>query len=112
MKQVFAEGYGDTMIDDPARTAITWAQYQHLYAPFYTFQYAIGISAAAALANGVLAGQDKAAENYLNFLKASGSLYTMDLFQLAGVDMDSPAPARAAFAGLSAMVDQLEALAA
>jgi oligoendopeptidase F len=111
VKAYYAEGYGDTMTDDPDRTAITWAQYLHLYYPFYTFQYAIGISAASFLANGVLAGKKDAAENYLDFLKAGGSMYTMDLFNLAGVDMASPEPVKAAFEVLSDMVDQLEALA-
>jgi len=110
MKQYYAEGYGETMTDDPDRTAITWAQFGHLYFPFYTFQYGVGISAATALANGVRAGKEGAAENYLSFLKAGGSKYTMDLFSLAGVDMTSPAPVEAAFKVLSDMVDQLEAL--
>jgi len=111
MKQYYAEGYGDTMTDDPERTAITWAQFGHLYYPFYTFQYGVGISAATALANGVKAGKDGAADNYLAFLKAGGSLYTMDLFNLAGVDMASPASVEDAFKTLSDMVDQLEKLA-
>jgi len=111
MKDYFAEGYGDTMTDDPDRTAITWAQYVHLYYPFYTFQYAVGISAASALSNGVLTGKKDAGENYLNFLKSGGSMYTMDLFNLAGVDMASPEPAKAAFKVLSKMVDQLDELA-
>ena len=42
------------MTDDPERTAITWAQFVHLFIPFYTFQYAVGISAATALANGLV----------------------------------------------------------
>jgi oligoendopeptidase F len=112
MKQYYAEGYGETMTDDPERTSITWAQYGHLYYPFYTFQYGVGISAAAALANGVKAGKPGATENYLSFLKAGGSLYTMDLFNLAGVDMASPAPVEDAFKVLSDMVDQLETLTA
>lgn len=111
MKEFYAEGYGDTMTDDAERTAITWAQYAHLYYPFYTFQYAVGTSAATALANGVMAGKKDATENYLKFLKAGGSMYTMDLFKLAGVDMASPEPVEAAFKVLSDMVDHLERLA-
>jgi len=110
-KEYFAEGYGDTMTDDPERTAITWAQYSHLYYPFLTFQYSVGISAATALASQVRAGKKDAAESYVAFLKSGSSLYTMDLFKLAGVDMTSPAPVEAAFKVLSDMVDQLETLA-
>jgi oligoendopeptidase F len=112
MAGLFAEGYGDTLTDDPQRTAITWAQFSHLYEPYYTFQYAIGISAAHALAGQILAGSSGAVDNYLNFLKAGSSLYTMDLFELAGVDMTRPAVAEKCFGVLADLVDRLENLAA
>ena len=110
MLEKFSEGYGETMSDDPERTAITWATFLHLYMPFYTFQYAIGISAAHAVSDKVRAGEPGAAENYLAFLKAGGSLYTMDLFKLAGVDMAAPEPVEKAFEELKANVDMLEKL--
>jgi len=112
MLDLYAEGYGETMEDDLERTGITWAQFLHLYSPFYTFQYAIGISAAHYLADDILSGSPGADEQYLEFLKAGGSLYTMDLFKLAGVDMSSPEPVNKAFKELADMVDQLEELAA
>jgi oligoendopeptidase F len=110
MQELYAEGYGETMKDDPARTGITWAQFLHLYEPFYTFQYAIGISAADTLAAKILAGEKGMAERYIKFISAGGSLYSMDLFQLAGVDMSTPAPVEASFMELSQLVDQLEEL--
>lgn len=110
MADLYAEGYGDTMADDRARTSITWAQFGHLYSPFYTFQYGIGISAAHALAERVLAGSQEAVDNYLNFLKAGVSLYVTDLFKLAGVDMTEPGPVEKAFAVLADLVDRLDSL--
>ncbi|MGD8404181.1 MAG: M3 family oligoendopeptidase [Anaerolineales bacterium] len=112
MLGLFAEGYGETMKDDPARTGITWAQFLHLYEPFYTFQYAIGISAADALAAKIMANAKGMAERYIEFISAGGSLYTMDLFQLAGVDMTTPVPVESSFRELARLVDQLEALGA
>jgi len=111
MANLFTEGYGDTMVDDPERTAITWAQFPHLYFPFYTFQYAVGISAAHALAEKVLAGDRQAAEDYLKFLSAGGSQYSIDLFNLAGVDMTTSEPIEKAFDVLADMIAQLEILA-
>jgi oligoendopeptidase F len=111
MADLFAEGYGDTMSDDRQRTAITWAQFSHLYTPYYTFQYAIGISAAHALAEQVLAGDGAAADHYLDFLKAGSSLYQMDLFKLAGVDMTKPDVVEKTFGVLSDLVRRLENLA-
>ncbi len=110
-RDLFAEGYGETMIDDPPRTALTWAQYLHLYIPYYTFQYSVGISTAHALANRVISKGSGAAQDYLKFLAAGGSLYPMDLFNLAGTDMASPKPVEQAFAVLGDLVDRLESLA-
>jgi oligoendopeptidase F len=110
MKDIYAAGYGETMTDDPERTATTWAQFGHLYVPYYTFQYAVGISAADMLTAKIRSGEPGAAENYLNFIRTGTSMYTMDQFRLAGVDMTSPEPVKAAFGVLASMVDQLEKL--
>jgi oligoendopeptidase F len=52
MSGLYAEGYGTALSDDSRRTSITWATFGHLYEPYYTFQYATGISAAHALCGG------------------------------------------------------------
>lgn len=111
MADLFAEGYGDKMAMDKERVGITWAAFHtHLYSNFYVYQYATGISAAHALANGVLAGHPGAAEKYLAFLKAGGSMYPLDALNLAGVDMATPEPIETTFGVLASYVDQLEKL--
>jgi oligoendopeptidase F len=111
MTNLFAEGYGESLVDDRERTQMTWAQFGHLYSPFYTFQYSIGISAAHALAVDVLNDTEDARQNYLAFLEAGSSRYAMDLFELAGVDMTKPEPVEKTFGVLSDLVDRLEKLA-
>jgi oligoendopeptidase F len=111
MSGFFAEGYGDTMSDDPERTATTWGQFLHLYMPFYSFQYSVGISAAHALAeDDILAGEAGAAGRYLDFLSAGWSHYAPNLFKLAGVDMTEPQPVIKTFGVLEKLVDRLESL--
>jgi len=110
MADLFAEGYGDTFTDDRTRTGITWATFGHLYEPFYTFQYATGISAAHALANDIQAGKEGAAEAYRQFLAAGSSLYPLDVLKLAGVDMTTPEAVEKTFAVLGELVDRLESL--
>jgi len=111
MADLFAEAYGPDFSFDRERVGITWAQFSHLYAPFYVYQYATGISGAHALARGVLAAEDGAAERYLDFLRAGGSEYPLDVLRRAGVDLTSPEPVEETFAVLSSLVDRLEALA-
>lgn len=108
MRDLYAEGYGDTMTDDPERTAITWAQFLHLYEPYYTFQYATGISAAHALAEDILAGDEAAARRYMDFLKVGGALYPLDALKLAGVDMTTPEAVEKTYGVLARLVDRLE----
>jgi len=108
MAGLFAEGYGETLKDDPKRTGLTWATFLHLYMPYYTFQYAIGIGAAHALGERILDGSSSAAKDYLAFLKAGGSHYTMDLFNLAGVNMATPEPVISAFKVMEENIELLK----
>ena len=96
---------------DRERVGITWAQFHtHLYSNFYVYQYATGIAGANHLAGRVAAGDPKAVDAYLAFLKSGGSMYPLEGLQLAGVDMTSPEPVEAAFATLARMVSRLEEL--
>ncbi len=111
MANQFAEGFGDEVVIDRERVGITWAEFHtHLYSNFYVYQYATGISAAHALADGILAGKRGAAENYLSFLKAGGSVYPLEALQLAGVDMTAPTAVETTFNVLASYVDRLEQL--
>jgi oligoendopeptidase F len=113
MADLFTEAYGDGVVVDRARTGITWAEFStHLYMNFYVYQYATGISGAHALAGKILAGEEGAAERYLEFLRAGSSLFPLDVLKRAGVDLTTPAPVEETFAVLAALVDRLEALVA
>ncbi|MDP9381915.1 MAG: oligoendopeptidase F [Chloroflexota bacterium] len=111
MTNLFREAYGEEVEIDADRVGITWAQFPtHLYANFYVYQYATGLSGAHALAEKVLAGEPGAAENYLAFLRSGSSLYPLDALKLAGVDLSSPEPVQQTFDVLSGLVDRLERL--
>jgi oligoendopeptidase F len=106
----FAEGYGEDVAYEHDRIGITWAQFQHMYMNFYVFQYATGISAAHALVKGIREGGQTEVEDYLNFLRAGGSVYPLDALKTAGVDMTSSEPVGQAFKAMAGYVDRLEAL--
>jgi oligoendopeptidase F len=111
MADLFSEAYGPDMVVDREREGSVWMQFStHLYSNFYVYQYATGISGAHALAEKVLSGTDEARENFLNFLKAGGSMCPLDALKLAGVDLSKPDPVEKTFQVLSSMVDQLENL--
>ena len=110
MADLYAEGYGPGVELDRERVGITWAQFGHLYEPFYVYQYATGIAGAHALARGVLDGEAGAAERYLEFLSSGDSMYPLDALRRAGVDLTSPEPVEEAFAVLASLVDRIEQL--
>jgi oligoendopeptidase F len=105
-----AEGFGDEMALDRERVGIGWATFPHLYADYYVFQYATGISGAHALSNRILSGVPGAAEAYLGFLRAGGSMYPLDALRMAGVDLAGPQPVEETFQVLSRLIDRLEQL--
>jgi oligoendopeptidase F len=109
LADLLAEGYGGEVALDRERDGITWAEFNHLFSNFYVFQYTTGISAAHALARGVLAGGD-AAERYLAFLRAGNALYPIDALKLAGVDITAPDPIEQAFQVLDDTITRLEQL--
>jgi len=110
MADLFEEGFGGEVENQRNRIGIIWATFGHLYANFYVFQYATGISAAHALSRRVLTGGPAAAEAYLGFLKSGSSDYALNVLNKAGVDLTTPEPVEATFEILRDYVDRLDAL--
>lgn len=110
MAERFSEGLGSEMDIDRDRIGITWATFGHLYVPFYTFQYATGISGAHAFAKAILEGEANAVERYLDFLRAGGSDYPLNVLKTAGVDLSVPDTVESTFEVLAGLIDRLESL--
>ena len=111
MADLFSEGFGGQMNLDRERVGITWGTFTtHLYIDYYSFQYAIGISAANAIAKRILDGMPDAANDHINFLKAGSSKPPMEVFKIAGVDMTSTKPIEEAFKVLGEYIDRLDEL--
>jgi oligoendopeptidase F len=110
MAGLFAEGFGPNFNMDRQRVGMIWSTFGHLFNDYYVYAYATGISAAHSLAGGVLRGEPKAVENYLDFLRAGSSDYSLNVLRKAGVDMASPAAVEETFGVLESYVDRLEEL--
>lgn len=110
MADLFQEAYGDKVQIDRQRVGINWATFSHLYADYYVYQYATGISGAYALSKRIQSGEPDAVDNYLSFLKAGSSMYPLEALKMAGVDLTEPEPVEKTFAVLADMVERLEIL--
>ncbi len=82
----------------------------HFYNAFYVYKYATGIAAAITLAKRVTGGGPRERERYLDFLRAGGSKFPLDLLRDAGVDLTSPAPVATAMERFKTLVADLEEL--
>ena len=66
-----------------------WERIPHFYYDFYVYKYAIGLSCACYIVDGILNGRENARENYLKFLSSGGSMYPADELKIAGIDITS-----------------------
>ncbi len=82
----------------------------HFYRAFYTYKYATGLSAAIALARGLVNGARAARDAYRNFLEGGCSKFPLDLLRDAGVDMERPQAVETALEHFGSCVDELEQL--
>ncbi len=80
----------------------------HFYRAFYVYKYATGLSAAMALAQGVLKKGGAATQSYLQFLKSGGRSYPIENLDQAGVDMSQPQAIRNAMQVFVTVLDQVE----
>ena len=105
--EILAGFWGDAVeIDDGAR--MTWMRQPHYYMGLYPYTYSVGLVAATAMAGRVADEGPAAVQRWLQVLKAGGTMKPMELLQLAGIDLSSPEPIRAAVAYVRSLVDELE----
>ncbi|HSB00018.1 MAG TPA: oligoendopeptidase F [Anaerolineales bacterium] len=110
MADLFAEGFGPDFDLDRERLGMTWSTFGHLFADYYVYAYATGISGANALAGRILRGEPNAVENYLGFLKSGNSDYSLNVLMKAGVDLTTPQAVEETFAVMEGYIDRMEKL--
>ncbi|HRQ23935.1 MAG TPA: oligoendopeptidase F [Anaerolineales bacterium] len=110
MADLFTEGFGPKVKIDRPRVGMVWSTFQHLFADYYVYQYATGISGAHALSGRILRGEPNAAEDYLGFLKAGSSDYALNVLKKAGVNLTTPKAVEETFAVMESYIDRLEEL--
>ncbi|MFB6111886.1 MAG: oligoendopeptidase F [Halobacteriaceae archaeon] len=87
-----------------------WMRIPHFYYNYYVYQYATGISAAAALVEDIHEEGQPAADRYLEFLSRGSRKYPLELLREAGVDMTTAEPIESATAIYGEYLDEMAAL--
>ena len=106
-RELLAAHFGEHLVLDDA-LGLECLRIPHFYSAFYVYKYATGISAAIALANRVMLGDEGACNDYLRFLTLGGSRFPLDELTAAGVDMRSPEPVAQAIAHFGRLVETLQ----
>ena len=110
MVDLFAEGFGPNFDMDRPRVGMVWSTFGHLFSDYYVYAYATGIAGAHALSSRILRGEPNAVEDYLGFLKAGASDYSLNVLKNAGVDLTTPQPVEETFVVMEGYIDRLEKL--
>lgn len=101
--------YGpDVEIDEEIK--YEWARIPHMYMNFYVYQYATGFSAAIALSEKILKGNEEDLNSYLEFLSSGSKDYPINILRKAGADMETDEPVNNALNVFKDVVDELEKL--
>ena len=87
-----------------------WSRIPHFYRAFYVYKYATGMSAATALAQGILSGDSARVQAYIGFLSGGSSQSPLQLLRGAGVDMENPQTLESAMQVFADMLNELEQL--
>ena len=101
--------YGDAVVHDE-EISFEWARIPHFYRSFYVYKYATGITAAICIANRIIEEGEKAVEDYKRFLKGGCSTDPVSLLKLAGADLTTEKPFKAALAEFEAALERFEKL--
>jgi oligoendopeptidase F len=105
-RRYYGHADGVCMVDDYVQHE--WSYIPHFYIGFYVFQYATSFTAAEALSEKVLAGDEGARDRYLTFLGSGMSRYPIELLRDAGVDMTTDEPLDFTMRKMNRVMDEIE----
>jgi oligoendopeptidase F len=99
--------WGDSVSFDEG-AGLTWMRQPHYYMGLYPYTYSAGLTVSTAVAKRIQEEGKPAADNWLEVLKAGGTLKPLDLIKQAGVDMSKADAIKEAVAFVGSLVDELE----
>ncbi|MDD7593050.1 MAG: oligoendopeptidase F [Peptoniphilaceae bacterium] len=122
--EVLTAFWGDSVVVEPA-SDLLWMRQSHYYAGLYSYTYSASLTIGTQIALGLMdsaagtagtgdaengaASKDKSrVTQYLDFLRAGGSLAPVELAALAGVDITTETPLNRTFDYIDRLVTELE----
>lgn len=106
-KEAIENFWGDAVaIDDGA--GLTWMRQPHYYMGLYPYTYSAGLTVSTTVAEKIKTEGQPAVDQWLDVLKAGGTLRPLELIKKAGVDMSKPDAIKATVSYVGSLIDDLE----
>lgn len=101
------EYFGNNVVVDE-QIRYEWERIPHFYYNFYVYKYAIGLSCACYIVDGILNDKDNMKENYLKFLTLGGSDYPANELKIAGIDITNSEVITSAIKMFDSVIDEFK----
>lgn len=101
------EYFGNNVVVDE-QIKYEWERIPHFYYNFYVYKYAIGLSCACYIVDGILNDKDNMKENYLKFLTLGGSDYPANELKIAGIDITNSEVILSAIKMFDSVIDEFK----
>lgn len=98
----------NVIVDDVIR--YEWERIPHFYYNFYVYKYAIGLSCACYIVDGILSHKDQTLEKYKQFLSSGGSDYPINELKIAGIDITNKEVIESAIKMFDTIIEQFKSL--
>lgn len=108
-KQVIETFWGDDVELTPG-SELTWMRQPHYYMGLYPYTYSAGLTIGTLMAQRIKHEGQKAVNEWLEVLKAGGSMSPVELAQIAHIDMTSEKPLKDTIQFIGSLVEEIENL--
>ncbi len=110
LKEYYGADKGITDIDDTYN--VEWTLIHHFFKDFYVYNYATSFVAGLAIAKKMREGDTAARDRFIEALKLGESKDPVDILKVAGIDMTTTEPYKAAWQEMNYILGECEKLAA
>lgn len=108
-KETLENFWGDA-VEINKGSELTWMRQPHYFMGLYSYTYSAGLTIGTQIGQKIAAKDETAIENWLEVLKAGGTLGPIESAEKAGVSMTDAAALREAIHFVDGLLDQIEEL--
>lgn len=109
MLEVYETFFGNA-VEMTDGVELTWMRQPHYYMGLYSYTYSAGLTIGTVVSQKIKNEGQPAVDQWLDTLKAGGSMSPVELAKIAGVDITTEAPLKSTIKYISSLVDELEKL--